>query len=301
MKLDTFDGKKLNVFVWNEVKEAKAAVIISHGMAEHAERYDDFAKFLNKKGFVVLADDHRGHKNNPSGDKGIVDGDSFFQTVEDMKSLVEYAKTTYNLPAVLLGHSYGSFLSQRFLELYSDSIVAAVLTGTAYMKSPLISAGKLIANVQTALFGPDKTANLLNNMSFGAYNKPFEAEGHKFGWLSRDAAKVEEYEKDEYCGYPMSLGFYKAFFNGLTGMYGPAAKNIRKDFPLLIAVGSQDPVSNQSALANRLYEFYKALGLENATYKVYDGARHEILNETNRKEVYNDILKFVNKALKIEN
>lgn len=293
IKMDTFDGKRMNVSIWDEVEEIKGAIVISHGMAEHSERYDDFANFLNKNGYVVLADDHRGHRYNNAGAKGIVDGDSYMQTVEDMRTLVEFAHKTYEKEVYLIGHSYGSFLSQRFIELYSTKIKACILSGTAHMKNPLIMAGNAIATVQYALFGPDKTGHLIDKMSFGAYNKPFEAQGQKFAWLSRDKDQVAKYEADEYCGYPLSIGFYKNFFKGLLSMYGEAIDNVDKDFPILIAVGSEDPVSNKSVLANKLYKFYLEKGFRSVQYKVYEGARHEILNETNKEEVYADFLAFL--------
>ena len=295
INLDTFDGKIMHVSVWDEVENKLGAVVISHGMSEHTERYDDFAKFLNKEGYIVLADDHRGHKYNNAGDKGVVDGDSFNQTVEDIKTVVEYTKATYGVDVVLLGHSYGSFLSQRFLELYSDKVRACVLSGTAYMKNALVGLGKIIANVQKALCGAEKIGYLIDKMSFGAYNKPFEAQGQQFAWLSRDKEQVAKYEADEYCGYPLSIGFYASFFNAIMSMYAEDAKNIRKDIPIFIAVGSDDPVSSNAVLASKLYNFYTQLGIDGTEIKIYEGARHEILNETNRAEVYADMLAFIEK------
>lgn len=295
IKMDTFDGKRMNVSIWDEVEDIKAAVVISHGMSEHSERYDNFAAFLNQNGYVVMAEDHRGHRYNNAGIKGIVDGDSFSQTVEDMRTLVEFARKTYGKEVFLIGHSYGSFLSQRFMELYSTKVKACILSGTAHMKNPLIAAGNAIATVQQAIFGADKIGYLIDKMSFGAYNKPFVAQGQKFAWLSRDKEQVAKYEADEYCGYPLSIGFYKSFFGGVLHMYGDAVANMRKDIPIMIAVGSEDPVSNKTVLANKLYQFYLEKGFSDVTYKVYEGARHEILNETNKDEVYADFLAFLEK------
>ena len=282
VNLNTFDNKVNTVCVWDEVENVIGAVVISHGMAEHAERYDDFAKFLNKNGYVVLGDNHRGHKYNPDGEKGIVDGDSFHNTVKDALMVVEYAKETYNVEVLLLGHSYGSFVSQRFLELYSNKIKGCILSGTAYMKGALIGAGCAIASIQKALCGAEKTGYLIDKMSFGAYNKPFESQGQKFAWLSKDKDQVAKYENH-------------SFFKGVMGMYGEAVDTISKDLPILIAVGSEDPVSNKAVLATKLYNFYNQKGM-NVEYKVYENARHEILNETNNQEVYADFLNFINKV-----
>ncbi len=295
VELKTFDNKINTVCVWDEVENVIGAVVISHGMAEHSERYDDFALFLNKNGYVVLGDNHRGHKYNPDGARGIVDGDSFHNTVEDTLTVVEYAKKTYGVEVLLLGHSYGSFVSQRFLELHSSAIKGCILSGTAYMKGVLIAAGLSIAALQQSFVGAEKTGYLIDKMSFGAYNKPFESQGQQFAWLSRDKAQVAKYENDEYCGYPLSIGYYYSFFKGVMAMYGEAVDTVSKDLPILIAVGSDDPVSNKAVLATKLYNFYNQKGLA-VEYKIYDNARHEILNETNNQEVYQDFLNFINKV-----
>lgn len=295
MELRTFDDKINTVSVWDEVDNKIGAVVIVHGMAEHADRYDDFAKRLNREGYVVLADNHRGHKFNPDGERGIVAPDSFENSVRDIKSVVDYAKQTYGVGVALLGHSYGSFLSQRYLELYADTVVCCVLSGTAYMKGALVGMGKIIAGLQRFFVGGEKTGKLIDKMSFGAYNKPFESQGQRFAWLSRDRKKVAEYEADEYCGYPLSIDYYYYFFRSIQKMYSDAVKSVPADLPILIAIGSDDPVSNKGVLAEKLYKFYLQNGL-NVELKVYPGARHEILNEINRAEVYNDFVAFIDKA-----
>lgn len=295
MELRTFDDKINTVSVWDEVDNKIGAVVIVHGMAEHADRYDDFAKRLNREGYVVLADNHRGHKFNPDGERGIVAPDSFENSVRDIKSVVDYAKQTYGVEVALLGHSYGSFLSQRYLELYADTVVCCILSGTAYMKGALVGMGKAIAGLQRFFVGGEKTGKLIDKMSFGAYNKPFESQGQRFAWLSRDREKVAEYEADEYCGYPLSIDYYYYFFRSVQKMYSDAVKSVPAEMPILIAIGSDDPVSNKGVLAEKLYKFYLQNGL-NAELKVYPGARHEILNEINRAEVYNDFVAFIDKA-----
>ena len=295
MELRTFDDKINTVSVWDEVDNKIGAVVIVHGMAEHADRYDDFAKRLNREGYVVLADNHRGHKFNPDGERGIVAPDSFENSVRDIKSVVDYAKQTYGVEVALLGHSYGSFLSQRYLELYADTVVCCILSGTAYMKGALVGMGKAIAGLQRFFVGGEKTGKLIDKMSFGAYNKPFESQGQRFAWLSRDREKVAEYEADEYCGYPLSIDYYYYFFRSVQNMCSDAVKSVPAEMPILIAIGSDDPVSNKGVLAEKLYKFYLQNGL-NAELKVYPGARHEILNEINRAEVYNDFVAFIDKA-----
>lgn len=295
VELKTFDDKYNTVSVWDDVENVIGVVVIAHGMAEHADRYDDFAKRLNGEGYVVLADNHRGHKYNPDGDLGKVAPDSFENSVRDIRTVVEYAKEKYAPGVLLLGHSYGSFLAQRYLELYADTLTGCILSGTAYMKGALVGMGKLVAGVQRALIGGDKTGKLIDKLSFGAYNKPFEAQGQRFAWLSRDKTEVAKYEADEYCGYPLSINYYYYFFRSVQRMYSDKVRSVPAELPILIAVGSEDPVSNKATLAEKLYKFYLQNGL-NVTYKVYPGARHEILNETNRAEVYDDMVSFIDGA-----
>lgn len=294
--LDAFDGAKIPVDVWDEVENPKGCVQISHGMSEHPDRYDDFAKFLNANGYIVAGDEHRGHRNGAVDKKdGMVNGDSWNQTMNDMDTLNDYLKETYKLPILLLGHSYGSFLSQYYLEKHSDKLVGCILSGTSHMKNALVQMGSCIAGMQKTFCGGHKMGKLIDKLSFGAYNKPFVEQGQQFAWLSRDKAQVDKYEKDPDCGYVLCIDFYYYFFKGVLKLYGEDAKSIRKDFNLMIAVGGDDPVSSNAKNAIKLNEFYKGLGL-NPEFKIYENARHEILNETNNEEVYNDFLTFINKV-----
>lgn len=293
ISLDAFDGTKISVTLWDEVESPKGCVQIAHGMAEHPDRYDDFARYLNSKGYIVAGEDHRGHRKGAINEEnGQVYGDSWNQTLEDMDTLCEYLKNTYKLDVALLGHSYGSFLSQRYLEKNSKKLVGAILSGTAYMKSALVGMGLMIASIQKTFVGGHKKGNLINKLSFGAYNKKFVDQGQDFAWLSRDKEQVQKYEDDINCGYVLCLDYYKSFFKGVMNMYGEDAKTIDKDFKLMIAVGGDDPVSNSSVLAAKLNNFYMGLGLK-PVFKVYNKARHEILNETNKEEVYNDMGNFI--------
>jgi len=296
--LKAFDETDIGIDLWDEVEAPIACVQISHGMAEHPDRYDDFAKYLNGKGYIVAADDHRGHRRGAvHGENGMVYGDSWNETIEDMNTLCDYLKETYKLPVVLLGHSYGSFLSQCFIERYSDKLAGCVLSGTAHMKNGLLAMGKMIAGCQKAFGLGQKKGKLINKLSFGAYNKPFADQGQEFAWLSRDKENCAKYEADPNCGYVLCIDYYYYFFKGVMNMYGEDAKSIRKDFPIFIGCGSMDPVSNQTALAKKLVDFYVGLGLK-PEYKFYKDARHEILNEINKDEVYADFGNFIDKIVK---
>lgn len=297
--LKAFDDTEIGIDLWDEVENPVGCVQIAHGMAEHPDRYDDFARFLNTKGYIVAADDHRGHRRGAiNGENGMTYGDSWNQTLEDMNTLCDYLKTTYGKEVFLLGHSYGSFLSQRFVELHSDKLAGVILSGTAHMKNPLTMSGYAITSLQALFIGEEKKGKLINKLSFGNYNKPFVEQGQEFAWLSRDKEQVAKYEADPDCGYVLCIGYYLHFFRGLMKMYGKDAKSIAPDFKVMIAVGGDDPVSNRAVLAAKLNDFYLGLGLK-PEFKVYPEARHEILNEINKDEVYADFAKFIDSAFHV--
>jgi len=294
-KFKSFDGTVLQCYLWEDVRNPKGVVQISHGMAEHARRYDNFANFLNANGYIVFADDHRAHgetskKQSTKGVKGYHKGNIYFDTVQDEIAITKYLKEKYNLPVVYLGHSYGSMIGQRYIEECKDN-AGTILSGSACMKGALLNTGAALAKMQYKMLGGEKKADLLDKMSFGAYNKPFKADKTDFAWLSRDKANVKKYILDEQCGYVMSIAFFNFFLNGLKESYLPEnLAKIDKEKPIAIFSGSMDPVGGNGKLVEMLYKQYVDLGVKNVTKKLYPEARHEILNEINNKEVYEDIL-----------
>lgn len=293
---------KLNLAVWDEVRNPVAVVQILHGMAEHIGRYDDFARYLNSKGYIVLGDDHRGHgKTAGAANLGKVpDGDCFFDTVQDEILITKYAEDNYKLPVIIFGHSYGSFLAQAYIQRNSGVISGAVLCGSACQNGADVKAGKLISAVQHALYGKDAEAKLIRKMSFGAYDAQFIGENKEFAWGNRDDAEREKYLADPMCNFTLSLGFYKSFFKALCKIYrSKNLSNIRKDLPVFIISGDRDPVGGNGRLVSKLYEKYIDAGLGAVSMKLYPEARHEILNEINKEEVYSDVNDFVETCLRI--
>ncbi len=295
LKFAGYKNYPINLYVWDEVQNPVAIVQLVHGMVEHLGRYDDFAKYLNSKGYIVLGDDHRAHGKTAGLDSlGMVpDGDCYWDTIEDLKLINKYAYETYNLPVVLFGHSYGSFLTQGYLQQASDTISAVVLCGSAFQDGIDVKTGRLVANVQYALFGKDKRANLIKKLSFDGYDKKFKPVV-PFGWGNRDDKERIKYLEDPMCNYVCSLGFYKSFFNALKVICKKEnLDKIRKDIPMLIISGGDDPVGKSGKLVTRLFDKYKDVGIQNIDIKLYSGARHEILNEINKDEVYDDVWKFI--------
>lgn len=300
-KFHSFDDTVIQCYLWDAVRNPKGVVQISHGMAEHARRYDDFANYLNQNGYIVYADDHRAHgatstKQSSNGVKGYHKGNIYLDTMKDECAITHMLKERYGLPVIYLGHSYGSMIGQRYLEECKEHD-GVILSGSAMMKGAILSGGCAVSNLQYALHGGEKTANLLDKMSFGSYNKPFKGET-EFAWLSRDKETVRKYIFDEQCGYVMSIAFFKFFLNGLKESY--KKENLAKidiNKPIAIFSGDKDPVGGNGKLVTKLYEQYKNLGVKNLSVKLYENARHEILNETNRAEVYSDFLAKLNEIV----
>lgn len=294
---------KLNLAVWDEVENPKAVVQVLHGMAEHIGRYADFARYLNENGYVVLGDDHRGHGKTAGLDNlgKVPEGDCFWDTVQDEILITKYATDTYGLPVIIFGHSYGSFLTQAYIQRNSGVIAGAVLCGSACQNGADVKAGKLISKIQTAIYGKDAPATMIRKMSFGSYDAQFIGENKEFAWGNRDDKEREKYLADPMCNFTLSLGFYKSFFRALCKIYrSKNLSNIRKDLPIFIISGDRDPVGGNGKLVSRLYEKYIDAGLAGVSMKLYPEARHEILNELNKEEVYGDVRDFVETCLSVD-
>lgn len=295
------DGYKFSVSFWIPEGSPRGIVQILHGMVEYIDRYDEFASFLATNGFVVAGDDHRGH-GLTAGEENlgkVPEGHTYFDTIDDAFVLTEYLKDKFpELPIFLFGHSYGSFLAQGYIEKHSKDIKGCVLCGSAKMDTPDVKMGKAVANLQFKLYGKDKPANLIRKLSFGGYDKPFKKEKRANAWLNRDVDACEKYNNDKFCNYTMSIGFYKYFFDGLSKIYEKERlESISKDLPVFIISGDNDPVGNMGKLVRELYDMYVGLNMKNIDIKLYNKSRHEILNELNKEEVYQDVLDWIENIL----
>lgn len=293
----TFDGTELSVLVKDEVANPVACVQISHGMSENIARYEEFATYLNQHGIIVFGDDHRGHGETAKGRYGKVGTDCFSNTVRDELFISRYIKEKYGLPLVYFGHSYGSFIGQAYMQ--GDNVAdAVVLSGSCFMGKMLPTLGALVADIEVAFCGAEHLSTVMSALSLGSAAKRFP-EGRQ-GWLTRDPEVQQRYAKDESCGFTLSAGFYSSFMKGLKSV--ASKKNlakIKKDLPVLIVSGDKDPIGKNGKGVKKLYDKYVKAGLTDVELKLFEGARHEILNETNRDEVRELILKFIlNKTCK---
>lgn len=299
IRFNNKDNNKINVYKWSPDKDdIKGIIQIAHGMAETAARYDYFASALVAKGFIVYANDHRGHGDSAASieDLGYIsDNDGFIDMVEDMKRLTNIAKSENpELPIILFSHSMGSFLAQRYIQLYGSEIHGVVLSGTNGKPPSTINAGILLSKTIMKLKGRKASGRLVDKMAFGSYNKKFIPRKTKFDWLSRDEEQVAKYIDDPYCGTLFPVSFFHDLFIGMKTVHRPEfLRLVPKDLPIYIFGGADDPVSSYGVGITNLEATYKSLGVKNVTSKLYPGGRHEMLNETNRDEVIEDVINWI--------
>lgn len=284
-------GDEIYYLEW-DAENPKCALVISHGMAEHPERYDDFAKFMAANGVTVYAINQMGHGHHAKLPGHMEKGD-FDKCVSNLAELVQIAKNDTWKDAFLLGHSMGSFIAQLFIERFHN-IKGLILSGSSAATS-VMKMAKPIASLVCALSkDTSKPSNFMNNMSFGSYNKAIPNNKTPFDWLSRDEEQVQKYIDDPLCGYVCSQSFFREMAGGFAVMAKPSElAKIDKDLPIFIHGGSMDPVSDLGKGLYALEAQYKNLGVKDVTLTVYPEARHEIYNELNKQEVYENTLKFI--------
>lgn len=296
MKKEYFYGEdSIHTVQWS-IENPKGVVQIVHGMLEYIENYDEFAKFLNKNGYVVVGNDHSGHgKTAKTFDDLGVFPDKYDKLVEDMNKLQELTKEKYkDKPYIVIGHSMGSFITRAYLSKYSNNIDKAVIMGTGQMEFYQSLAAVVLGKIVKIFKGGNYRSKFLNLFTTERLNKMLGSNTKTKGdWLSRDEKEVEKALNDEYRQFiptvNMSLGIFE-----LTNYVRKREniKKIRKDLPILLISGGQDPLGNFGKGIEKLDGIMKSEGL-NTTVIIYDGSRHELLHELNKEEVMNDILKWI--------
>lgn len=286
------DGHRLayNLWVPEQGTEIKAFVQILHGMAEYGGRYEKFAKYLNKMGFAVFAADHRGHGYTASEDElgWFAESDGWNRISQDAFELANFILSRHRgTPIFLFGHSMGSFLARTLMVQHPAFYSGVIIMGTAASKGLVGKLGKIICKYEIKKNGQKAPGKTMNKLSFGAYNKPFEPSETDFDWLSRDPKEVAKYVKDPLCGFLCSNGFFLDMLGGVEFANSREnAESLPKDLPLFIISGEQDPVGNMGKDIPKVYNLYKNAGITDVSMELVPGARHELLNETNKKEVY---------------
>lgn len=301
---NSYDNKtKTHAVKWIPEGEIKGILQLSHGMLEHIERYDDFAKEMAKNNILVTGNDHLGHGYSISSEENrgyFAEEDGNKALIEDIHNLMLKTKKQYSdIPYFILGHSMGSFLLRQFISLYGSEINGAIIMGTGHQPYPIIKSGVLITKLIALFKGWNHRSPFVDKLAIGGYNKTFEPSRTSKDWLSRDEKKVDEYIADNKINFMFTLNSYYNMFKGMLALYNKNALiNIPKNLPLYIISGENDPVGNFGKDVLKVYEQYKKQGIKNVSYKLYDDCRHEILNEINKEDVYRDILKWLSSYIR---
>jgi alpha-beta hydrolase superfamily lysophospholipase len=302
IKIKDSEGVELHCYVWLPDTPPKSVLIVVHGMAEHGGRYQEFASFLTDHGFAVLAHDHRGHGKTASNSLGFVNADDAFHTLVDgIHSVYKFAEQKYSeLPIFLLGHSMGSFLVQRFIQLHSAQLQGIIYSGSNGKPPFLLHFGILLSGMITSIFGSKRKSPFINYLTFGEYNKPFKPNRTDFDWLSRDHEIVDNYVKDPRCGFIYSASFYHDLFRGLKTLHNhnPFA-GYSQLIPILLISGDRDPVSNMGKGVHQLKSLLEKSGAESVDMNIYPGGRHEMLLEINRDKVMKDVFSWIQNQLEV--
>lgn len=301
---DSKGAGKIHGCRWTPEESPKAVVQIVHGIAEYVERYDEFAAYLNGLGFLVVAEDHMGHGQSvgENGIQGYFHG-GWFTAVEDTMTLLRETQAAYpDIPYVLFGHSMGSFMARTILCKYPDSgISAAVICGTGWQPAALLPPVTRFIEAVCRKDGEDQPSAFLENLVFGSYNRRVEHPRTAYDWLSRDAKIVDAYIAHPMCGFTPTAGLLREMMKGLTYIEKPAhLEAMKKDLPVFFVAGGDDPVGSYGKGVRHTVSQFKKAGMTNVSCRIYPLCRHEILNEVNRQEIFEDIggwiLKKVEKA-----
>ncbi|WP_018591135.1 alpha/beta hydrolase [Terrisporobacter glycolicus] len=302
-----FKGKEdLNIHVYKYTSESvkpKAVIQIAHGMSETAIRYKEFAQKLTENGYVVYINDHRGHGITAKTMDNVgylAEKEGFTCLVEDMNILTNIIKEENpDLPIYLFGHSMGSFASQRYIMEYGNNLAGLILSGSNGKHGKILKVAELISKFEIKKHGRRHRSKKLDNLIFGGNNKGFKPSKTDFDWLSRDQKEVQQYIDDPFCGVLFTCGFFYDFIKGLQEVEDKDNLNkVPLDLPIYIMSGDKDPVGKNGKGVLRLKDRYVNLGVKKVSWKLYEGGRHEMLNEINKEEVINDIISWLDEREK---
>lgn len=283
--------------------KARGIIQIVHGMSEHIGRYDDFARYLARAGFVVCANDHVGHGRSVSGEEDLghipVQGgkEILIEDVHQLRQIVasRYART---VPYIIFGHSMGSFIAYAYLARHGEGVAGGVICGTGRMPVAVSSMGNVLARFVAKAKGERHRSSLLHGLGAGGFSKKIPDARTPNDWICTDAAVVDAYDADPLCGQMFTAGGYATLTDLAHEVATPAcARELPKDLPLLFIAGDGDPVGDFGAGIAKAERLVRDAGVKDVEVIVYPGMRHEILNEPGRDQVYRDVLSWVERRI----
>ncbi|MCH5340162.1 MAG: lysophospholipase [Acetatifactor sp.] len=282
--------------------DIRCVVQIVHGMAEYVERYEEFSEYLTSKGIVVTGEDHMGHGKSVGKDGKFgyfCEQDPATVLVRDVHRLKKATQTLYpNVPYIIMGHSMGSFIARNYMFRYGTGITGAIIMGTGMPDKKLMVLSKAVAGMQKAFLGSRHVSEMINKLAFGKYNAEIANARTQFDWLSRDDARVDQYIADPMCGFTFTVNGFSTLFELILRLHREDnMERIPKNLPVLLVSGTADPVGDYGKGVHRTYDLLHTAGLNDLQLKLYEEGRHELLNETNRSEVAQDIYQWIEETV----
>lgn len=287
---------------WIPEGEIQAVLQISHGMVEFIERYEEFASYLAARGVLVTGNDHLGHGDSVRSraeygyfakEKGNM---VLLQDIHHLRRLTQ--KRYPQAPYFLLGHSMGSFLARQYLCLRGEGLAGAVIMGTGAKPRTLVKAGMAVCRGIASVRGWRHRSRLVDAMAFGGYNRRLKHPRTDRDWLTREESLVDAYIADERCQFLFTLnGYYNLFYSLYCLSLPEYVARMPKDLPVLFVAGEEDPVGDYGAGVKQVAEEFRQIGVKQVECHLYPGDRHEILNELDRKTVYEDLYRWMEKRI----
>ena len=298
------DGNtEIHTIEWKPEGEVRAVLQICHGMVEYIKRYDEFAQFLCEKGLYVVGNDHLGHGKSVQSKSEY----GFFEkkygnacVLGDIHTLRQRTVKKYpETPYFMLGHSMGSSLLRQYIQMYGNGLSGVVLMGvvTDHRRSSLLFV-KQLCRLMAAVRGWHYRSRMVDELVTGSFNKKFKPSVTRADWITSDKEHLDAYVTDPLCSFMFTVNAYYSMMAGMLGMQKKEnISMIPKSLPVLFVSGAEDPVGNFGKGVRKVCEIYKSAGLRDVSLKLYEGDRHEILNETNREQVYQELYEWFEEKL----
>ncbi len=293
------DGKNtVHACIWEPEGQIKGVVQIIHGMAEYAARYAPFAQFLNKNGYLVCAEDHLGHGKSVQSQKDLGyfnDRHDYNIVLSDIDTLRRTVQKEHaDLPYFILGHSMGSFFCRNYIARYGEGLAGAVIMGSGFKSMSTLNAALFFVRLNALFCGWRNRSKFIKKLAFGTYNKKFKPNRTPDDWLSVNAQNVDDYRADGLCGFDFTNNGYAVLFSVIKNACKKSTVNaVPENLPCLFVAGADDPVGDYGKGVKKAYNKFKKAGVKRVEIKLYENARHEILNDNCAPQVCGDILEFI--------
>ena len=299
----SMDGiTQIHTIEWKPEGSIKAVLQICHGMVEYIGRYEPFAEYLCERGICVRGHDHLGHGQSVR-DK---DHYGFFHeengnrfVIGDIHTLRKMTQEKYpDVPYFMLGHSMGSFLLRQYLTMYGEGLNGAIIMGTGAKSAPLLTLGRSLCRILAAFKGWNYRSTVINRLGIGQYNRSFQPSSTDKDWISSDPQTCQDYVSDPLCSFTFTVNAYYHMFGGMKVLTRKSSvKKIPKNLPVFFVAGDKDPVGGFGKDVKKVYEKYLSAGIQDVQLKLYKNDRHEILNEVDRQQVYEDLYHWLSQKI----